>query len=123
VDAFVQVAVSVWPMLGPGEIEPIWKGLHGCTPSASPGDRQWIDLLRSVGRRDASGMATAGTALLVAGRLSGVPLRYAVAASLLGLVALGERGAARDVWERHRDALAGTPDLALEVLAGAALAF
>jgi len=123
VDSFVQVAVATLPMLGPGEIEPIWAGLDACMPAVSTGDRQWIDLLRSVGGRDAGGMAAAGTALLAPGRLSGVPLRYAVATTLLGLVAHGEREAARGVWRRHRDALAGTPDLALEVLAGAALAF
>jgi hypothetical protein len=65
-------------------------------------------------------MATAGSTLLATGRLSGVPLRYAVAATLLGLVSEGRREAAREVWRRHGAPLAGTPDLALEILAAAA---
>jgi hypothetical protein len=36
-------------------------------------------------------------------------------------VASGNRDGARTVWERHGPALAGTPDLALDVLAAAAV--
>jgi hypothetical protein len=45
-----------------------------------------------------------------------VPLRYAVAATMLGALASGDRATAREAWRRHRAALAGTSDLALEVL-------
>ncbi len=118
-EALVQVAVGVWPMLAPAEIESVWAGLDACLSSLPPDDRRWVDLLRAVGARDAGGMATAGSALVASGRLAGVPLRYAVAATLLGLVSEGKREAARDVWRRHEASLSGTPDLALEILAAA----
>jgi hypothetical protein len=61
-------------------------------------------------------MAAAGATLLAGGDLSGVPLRYAVATTMLGLAAQGRHDAAREVWARHAAALRGTPDLALEML-------
>jgi len=112
--------VGAWPVLEDAEIEPVWAGLDACLSGLPSEDLRWIDLLRAVGRRDARGMSSAGSALLASGRLTGVPLRYAVAATLLGLVSEGERSAARDVWRRHGRSLAGTPDLALEILAAGA---
>jgi spermidine synthase len=122
VDAFLQVAVAVWPMLAADELETVWSGVETCASSTSPDDRRWIDLLRAVGHRDGPGMSTAGSALLGTGQLAGVPLRYAVAATLLGLASHGDGATASQVWSRHRDALAGTPDLALEILTARARA-
>jgi hypothetical protein len=124
VDAWIHVAVTTWPLLPAAEIELVWEGTDdpACRGGLASSDRSWFDLLQAVGRRDAAGMVSAGTFLLAPGRLGGVPLRYAVASTMLGLVATGNRQAARAVWERHRSTLAGTPDLALEMLCAAAAA-
>jgi len=123
-DAFVHVAVSTFPLVSAADLEPVWTGVDGaaCRAAMAPSTAAWVELLRAVGRRDAAGMAEAGAIVLASGRVEGVPLRYAVASTMLGLVAGGNRDAARQVWERHRAALAGTPDLALEVLSAAAAA-
>jgi hypothetical protein len=122
VDALVHVAVSAFPLVSAVDLEPVWTGLDGaaCRAAMAPPEAAWLELLRAVGRREAAGMAAAGAIVLASGRLEGVPLRYAVASTMLGLVASGNRDAARQVWERHRAALAGPPDLALDVLAAAA---
>jgi hypothetical protein len=121
-DAFLHVAVTAFPLLSAADLEPVWTGVDAaaCRAAMQPSAAAWVELLRAVGRRDAAGMAASGAIVLASGRVDGVPLRYAVASTMLGLVASGNRDAARQVWERHRATLSGTPDLALDVLAATA---
>jgi hypothetical protein len=122
-DAFVHLAVSAFPLVSAADLEPVWTGVDGpaCRAAMEPSAAAWVELLRAVARRDAPGMAEAGAIVLASARPGGAPLRYAVASTMLGLVASGNRDGARTVWERHGPALAGTPDLALDVLAAAAV--
>lgn len=105
------VAVQMIPFLRPHEMEDVWKGLEtgACVRSFTPADRQWITLLKAVGRRDAGAMASTADALLEKGQdLPEGPMEYLVATGMLGNLAQGNKEEALRLWRKHQFKMFGS---------------
>lgn len=103
--AALEFAFQVVPYLDRSDASEIWPALSGlpCFRDLAPADRDWASLLLAVGQRDASAMASLSRGLLEAKRDT-TPARrkYLLATALLGLVASGQKPAARELWARYR---------------------
>jgi spermidine synthase len=105
--------------LSPADISELWNLVdHApCNSRISSEERQWLDLMKAVGNRDAPKMARLAEALLQ--KTSDLPAshrQYLMAAGMAGYLAQGKRAEARALWERYpRDADAAG-DIGLRLL-------
>jgi len=106
-DQIVGVAGFVNPSLPPERAEELWTTLAGtrCAALLPARNRQWLDLFRTVARRDAPGMAEGAQRLLQAGDLTEVQRDYAYNVALAGLIADGRYGEAKVVLDDARSRL------------------
>ena len=120
--ALMRIGTSLAPFLRPEELAPLWPKIEAmpCVSALGPGQRQWLELVRAVGRRDAIAMANS-TASLFAQKEDSTSLRrrFLLGAGMLGNVSAGRPEVARDLWERHAASLfSATPaTLMMRVLA------
>ena len=100
----VRVLQRCLPDLSADEADAIFNALEsgGCAPRVLGMERDWLELLHSVGARDPAGMASGARKLLAqpAG-MSAPAVRYAVAAGMLGSIVRGDLAGARELWSRH----------------------
>jgi hypothetical protein len=110
------IGIQMIPFLRPHEMDDVWKRLESgaCVRSFTPGDRQWITLLKAVGQRDARAMASAADALLERGQdLPEGPMTYLVAAGMLGNLAQGKKEESLRFWQKHGSRVSGSETQAL----------
>jgi spermidine synthase len=123
--AMVSVAEMVNPHLHPDVSARIWRFLADspCAKGLAAQDRRWLELLEAVSRREAKGMALAGTALLESGPAAkNAATEYAFFAAMTGLVCTGDRAARPyledGVWKWVRPGTRRTEIRFLDVLTG-----
>jgi spermidine synthase len=114
-----QLARTLNPMLSAAEAGSVWDRIErsACSTRLSPEERQWIDMMKAVGRRDAPQMAQLGEALLA--KPSQLPpghRQYLIAAGMTGYLAQGKPAEARALWSRYPQDVEGTNDAGLRLL-------
>ncbi len=115
------LAVAMTSYLTPSELEPFWKTLESgrCAATSSPLERQWYNLFRAVGKRDAARMLEGARTLLASQKdLSPLARRYLLASGMLGALAKGDQGTSQQLWEEYRGITFGKdePDLLFRLL-------
>jgi hypothetical protein len=117
--SLARVLQHALPSLSEDEANEIFRSMEDgpCAGGFSDFERDWLLLLRAVGRRDAAGMvAAARAALSREADLSPPTLHYAVAAALLGSIAQGDVAGAREIWSRSGKSIPVEDDLFLRTL-------
>jgi len=120
--ALMRIGTSLAPFLRPEELAPLWPKIEAmpCVSVLAAGRRDWLELVRAVGRRDAIGMANT-TASLFAQNEDSTSLRrrFLLGAGMLGNVAAGRPEVAANLWEHHAASLFNTtpPTLMMRILA------
>ncbi len=118
------LAVSMTPYLVPSELDSFWKTLEsgGCATQITPQERQWYNLFKAVGNRDASRMLDGARTLLAGGGdISPIARKYLLAAGMTGALAQGNKADANQLWTRNRRAVtSGDADLLFRLLAAEA---
>ena len=106
--ALYQLSRTFNPMLSSNEARALWARIEQapCLSSISAEERQWVELMRAVGMRDAPGMARLAERLLAASSdLPSGHRQYLLAAGMAGYLVQGKRIEARELWNRYpRDA-------------------
>ena len=98
------VARIVNPSLEPAEAEAIWSRFERapCYKRLPAEDRQWLQLFRAAGARDAPAMARHADGVLATGReLSASHRQYLLTASLTGNILTGQLDRAQDAWDKY----------------------
>ena len=114
-----QLARTFNPMLSAADAGPVWDRIER-SPCSSPlgaDKREWIDLMKAVGRRDAPRMAQLADALLA--KTSDLPTghrQYLIAAAMTGHLAQGKRAEASALWNRYPQDVDDTNDVGLRLL-------
>ena len=104
-------AENIVPYLTPIELEGIWHALEAgpCAGSLSVLDRQVLNLLKGVSRRDSGAMADSARILLERpDRLGPATMKYVITSGMLGHLMQGKRKESYQLWTRYRPLLAGT---------------
>ncbi len=105
IDSLIELAGVLTPYLSAEELEPIWTRLEArkCSGRLARDQRQWLALVRAVGRRDAQAMAELSRGVLADGLAEGHPNRvgYAVKVGMLGHLAHGRPGQTFDIWAKY----------------------
>ncbi len=121
-ESLFDVSVNMIPYLSPSELGQFWKALESapCASKLTIRERQWINLFKAVGDRDASRMALTARSLL--GTINPsllAAVRYLVAAGMLGSLAEGDRAGAYSLWSKYEAAMPGDDqtDLLFRLLA------
>jgi spermidine synthase len=120
--ALMRIGTSLAPFLRPEELAPLWPKIEAmpCVSVLASGQRQWLELVRAIGRRDAIAMADT-TASLFAQNEDSTSLRrrFLLGAGMLGNIAAGRPEVAKELWERHAASLFNTtpPTLMMRILA------
>ncbi len=114
-----QLARTFNPMLPADEAGALWERLDrsACASRIGGDERQWMDLMKAVGRRDAPEMAQLAEALLA--KTSDLPTghrQYLLAAGMTGYLAQGKRAEAAALWNRYPKDADGTKDIGLRLL-------
>jgi spermidine synthase len=113
VDGLVNLASLLTPASTPAQLEPIWARITDakCFYKRSAKQREWLDLVRAVGRRDASAMAKSAEKLLSdAGKFKpSERMQYALRAAMLGNLLGAERGNVSQLWFAYGTAAFGSP--------------
>jgi spermidine synthase len=120
-EAAFAVARVIIPVLGPGELRPLWKRMleAPCAARLPEQARAWLHLYAAVSERDAPGMARGAEALLEAGKGYDAERRtYLLAAALTGRIAAGDREGALRAWRAHAGSIPQPLGLQMEFLAG-----
>jgi hypothetical protein len=109
------------PYLSPGELDEIWKIIerNACTSFMTPEEKNWIYLLRAVGKRDAKAMVTGAKSLLRTGEIKEtIAIKYLVATGMLGSLVLEDKEEALRFWSHYRLMISekGQPDLLFRLL-------
>jgi len=113
------LARSVNPYLSAFDADRLWTklGAQACVGRIADSQRQWLDLYRAIGRRDAAAMAKLAEALLAAS--SDLPKgnrQYLITAAMTGHLARGDKASAAAVWNRSAKDVDGTADVTLRLL-------
>lgn len=116
------IANMMIPFLRPAELDAVWKSLESgaCAYALTDTEREWIVLLKAVGRRDAKTMADAAKTLLEKERdMPQGPVRYLVASGMLGYLVKGDKGESLRLWNDYKFKLYETsqPSLLFRLLA------
>ena len=120
--ALMRIGTSLAPFLRPEELAPLWPKIEAmpCVSVLAAGQRQWLELVRAVGRRDAIAMANT-TASLFAQNEDSTSLRrrFLLGAGMLGNIAAGRPEVAASLWEHHAASVFNTtpPTLMMRILA------
>jgi predicted membrane-bound spermidine synthase len=117
--SLLRVAQAMVADLTIADLESVWGALFSseCAQRFSQQDLEWLGLLRAIGRRDASAMASGARHLLSVERDLAIPTkRYLIAAGMLGSIALGDLAGAHELWSSHRASMPGPGDLLLQLL-------
>jgi len=114
-----QLARDFNPLLSREEALSLWARLERepCISGVADEERNWMNLMGAVGRRDAPEMARLGEALLA--RPSSLPVghrQYLMAAAMAGYLAQGKRAAARALWNGYPKDVNTTEDVGLRLL-------
>jgi hypothetical protein len=121
--ALLDVAIVSAPLCSE-ELEVMWQTLARwpCVTRLGAG-RQWLELVRAVGRRDPEAIARLASAML-AGKAALTPARekYLLATAMTGWIALGERGRAFALWQQRGPRLFAkeSPKMLFRILAAQA---
>jgi len=115
------VAVKMTPFLRPAEMERVWKALDsgGCLQTLKSHEREWVDFFKALGQRDTKAMVDIAEHLLAAPeRMKPGPLKYFVAAGMLGSLNQGNPERAFHLWEQYKRDMFGEnqPDLLFRLL-------
>jgi hypothetical protein len=105
------LALQIVPFLGTADLQRIWTTLESgrCLREFSHEDRQWLELLKAVGRREGKAMAEASSALLEQQPgLPNGPMSYAVAVGMAGNLMQGKKGESAAIGNDRKHALYGT---------------
>jgi len=114
--------IAMVPYLSAQDLEAIWMKLESgkAAGTMSRTEGKWVDLFKSVGRRDPKGMAASANEIL-ASRQPMPPevLEFVAATGMVGNLVLGDRSSANRIWLATRAAMFnnGPPDLLFRVLA------
>ena len=114
-----QLARTLNPMLSPNEAKTVWERIDRgvCSSRLTPGERQWIDLMKAVGNRAAPDMARLAEVLLA--KPSDLPSghrQYLMAAGMAGYLVQGKRAEASALWNRYPKDVDKTEDVGLRLL-------
>ena len=114
-----QLARTLNPMLPAAEAGSVWDRIERspCRAGFTPEERQWIEMMKAVGRRDAPQMARLAEALLA--KTSDLPAGhrlYLIAAGMAGYLAEGRRAEAAALWNRYPADADITGDIGLRLL-------
>jgi spermidine synthase len=114
-----QLARTLNPMLSAGEAGAVWERLERgpCSSQVTPVEREWMELMKAVGNREAPQMAQLAEALLA--KPSDLPdghRQYLIAAGMAGHLAQGKRAEASALWNRYPQDVDGTNDVGLRLL-------
>ena len=114
-----QLARTFNPMLPADAAGTLWERLDrsACASGIGGDERQWMDLMKAVGRRDAPQMAQLAEALLA--KPSDLPAghrQYLMAAGMTGYLAQGKRAEAAALWNRYPKDVDATNDIGLRLL-------
>jgi len=107
---YATMAIHVVPFLNPDELDAVWKNLESgaCVRSFTLRDRQWIALLKAVGKKDGRTMAGTARALLEQEQdLSEGPMTYLIATGMLGHLVQGEREESLRLWQKYQSRIGG----------------
>ena len=117
--SLLRVGQAMVPDLTTADLEAVWRAVfsNDCARKFSGQDREWLQLLQAIGRRDFWGMASGARHLLAVEPDLAVPSkRYLIVAGMLGSIALGDPVGAGNLWSRHRASMPPPDDLLLQVL-------
>ena len=93
------------PLLGPDELEPIWARMQEakCFSRLTGEQKQWLALVRAIGRRDPLAMAISSQQLLEAGIAANDSQRLSLAirAGILGNIPDWPACAGEGLWVRY----------------------
>ncbi len=114
-----QLARTLNPMLSAGEAGAVWERIERgpCSSHVTPVEREWMELMKAVGSREAPQMARLAEALLA--KPSDLPdghRQYLIAAGMAGHLAQGKRAEASALWNRYPQDVDGTNDVGLRLL-------
>jgi hypothetical protein len=115
--ALMRIGGLLAPFLQPGELGPVWSKVETlpCAQALTGAQRDWLELMKAIGRRDALGMSEYSSRLFASHEdRTALRRRY-----LLGNIAAGHPNIARELWENQAArALEGNaPSLMLRILA------
>ena len=92
------------PVLEPADADAIWSRFEGapCYKRLVAEDREWLQLFRAAGAREAPAMAQHADEILAAGKeLSPSHTQYLLTASLTGNILTGQLDRAQSAWDKH----------------------
>src|SRR5260221_4848302 len=106
-------------MLPADEAGALWERIDrsACASRIGGDEREWMDLMKAVGRRDAPQMARLGESLLA--KPSDLPAghrQYLMAAGMAGYLVQGQRAQAAGPWTRYPKDVESTNDIGLRLL-------
>jgi spermidine synthase len=105
IDSLLELEAFVVPNLGPDELEPIWARMEEakCYARLTGEQKQWLALVRAIGRRDPQAMAINSQQLLEAGIAADdrQRLSFAVRAGMLGNIMIGKPAVATQLWAQY----------------------
>jgi spermidine synthase/MFS family permease len=115
------LSVAMTSYLIPAELEPFWKMLESgrCAATLSVLERQWYNLFKAVGKRDAAHMLEESRALLSnMSHVTPLARKYLLASGMLGALAQGDRRESHRLWSENKDITFGNdePDLLFRLL-------
>lgn len=120
-DNLINASVEMIPYLRPHEFDAVWKRLESgpCTQFLSTLERNWIDLLKSIGKRNSRKMVS-GAKTLLEGEQQIPPdaIKFVVASGMLGSLMQGDREESFRLWSTYRSRMFGNgqPDLLFRLL-------
>lgn len=120
--ALMRIGGVLAPFLQPDELGPVWTKIETlpCARALVGAQRDWLELMKAVGRRDALAMAEASSRLFANHEdRTALRRRYLLAAGMLGNIAAGRPNNARALWEDQaaRALEKNAPSLMLRILA------
>ena len=92
------------PVLEPADADAIWSRFERapCYKRLAAEDRQWLQLFRAAGAREAPAMARHADEILAGGKqLSASHKQYLLAASLTGNILTGQFDRAQSAWDKY----------------------
>jgi len=106
-------------MLSPDEAKTLWERIERgpCSSHLAPEERQWIDLMKAVGKPFCADMARARRGLACeTERSSSGPPAVSDGCGMAGYLAQGKRGEASALWNRYPKDVDRTGDVGLKLL-------
>ena len=114
-------SAAMVPYLRPQELDAVWQKMESgpCTRSLPPAERNWIDLFKAVGRRDAGAMAS-GARTILGGKqqMQQEEIKFLVTSGATGSLMQGDKAGALGLLSAYRSGTFGAagPDLLFRML-------